>query len=49
VGKIAHTSFGVLVDWAQRTLPIKNISTPTDCLACHLSLSGLRPLAFAEA
>jgi hypothetical protein len=49
VSKIAHLHSAELVDWAQRSLPIKNMLTPTDCLACHLSLSGLRPLAFAEA
>src|ERR1039458_9390630 len=42
VSKIAHLHSAELVDWAQRSLPIKNMLTPTDCLACHLSLSGLR-------
>jgi hypothetical protein len=49
VSKIAHLHSAELVDWAQRSLPIKKMLTPTDRFACHLSLSGLRPLAFAKA
>jgi hypothetical protein len=49
VSKIAHLHSAELVDWAQRSLPIKNTLTPADCLGCHLSLGGLRPLTFAEA
>ena len=46
---IAHLHSAELVDWAQRTVPIKNTLTPTDCSARHLSLGGLRPRASAEA
>ena len=34
-------SFAELVDWAQRSLPIKNMLTPTDCLATLIEAADL--------